>query len=100
MPLSDEDLHKHTKAQLVVQAVEEASEVIQAACKAMRFGLDGHHPEDTKWETSNVHALCTEGEQLGAILRVLGAKAGISYSELVDTRHKAAAAQAEKWPRQ
>ena len=82
MPLSDKHLKALTKEQLVTLAIEEAAEIIQAACKVQRFGFEGHHPKDTKWETSNALALCKEGEQCGAILRILGGKLGINYGEL------------------
>ena len=98
MPLSDQDLREKTQDQLLILAIEEASEVIHAACKAMRFGFGGFHPKDTKFEKSNGYALCVEAEQLGAICRILGAKLGFRYEDICQARRDAAVRQKEVFP--
>ena len=93
MPLSDDQLQAKEPMELVTLAIEEAAEVIQAAVKCQRFGIDGVKPNGTPWEDGNGVALCREGESLGAICRILGAKLGMNYAEIVSHRHKAAAKQ-------
>jgi hypothetical protein len=75
MPLSDEQLEAMTPDELLILVLEEAGETIQACTKAMRFGLDGHHPD--RPDTSNLHELCAETEQLATTVRILKTKCGV-----------------------
>lgn len=94
MPLSDVQLKELSSNELIVLALEEASETVHEACKAFRFGADGSHPDMPL--VKNVDRLCREAEQLGAICRILGSKHGINYGGTVDLRHKMAKLQTDK----
>lgn len=84
MPLSDKHLAALSKEELVTLAIEEASEIIHAACKIQRHGFTPTGPDGTEYD--NGRDICVEGEQCGAVLRALGAKLGINYGELCDQR--------------
>ena len=53
------------------RTIEECSELIQALCKAKRFGFEGHHPkvpsrknyDDVIYEINDVRAVCDELEK-------------------------------------
>ena len=85
MPLSDRQLSRLSPDELVIIIIEEAAEVLQAATKAMRFGLEGKHPDR---EDANVVELCGEAEQVGAAARILGANFGINYAATCDRRQR------------
>ena len=93
MPLLDEDLSKMDENELLVLVIEEAAEVIQAACKCRRFGLGESWKEG---DDSNIQALCSEAEQMDATTRVLGAKLGINYGRTCYLRNIAAKKQKEQ----
>lgn len=80
MPLSDKHLMALSKEELVTLAIEEAAEIIHAACKIQRHGFAPTGPDGTEYD--NGRDICVEGEQCGAVLRILGGKLGINYGEL------------------
>lgn len=84
MAMTDNQLRNLSADELVTIIIEEASETIQAACKAVRFGLDGFHPDEP--DVNNLLLLCREAEQTGSAARILGAKFGIKYGDIVDAR--------------
>ncbi len=91
MPLSNTQLRKLDPDDLVILVIEEASELIQAACKVRRFGFEGGHPERKDGQdTRNIDELCQEAEQACATARILGAKFGINYARTCDLRQVAA----------
>lgn len=87
MPLSDDQLRAMRPDDLLVLAIEEASETIQAACKAKRFGFRDHHPD--RPDSSNIEELCAEAEQLAATVRILGAAFGVSNLVISERRNDA-----------
>lgn len=89
MPLSDPQLRRREPDELMVLLLEETAELLQALCKAQRFGFAESHPNR---ETTNIEELCAEAEQVGATARILGAKFGINYGETCDARQRAAEA--------
>lgn len=54
---------------LLATTAEEGAEVIQAATKAIRFGLQNHHPD--RPEATNEAELLTEVYQLVAVVEML-----------------------------
>lgn len=55
--------------QLLVIAMEECAEIQQAISKALRFGMDNHHPSSP--EITNGKAIWTEISQLNAVIQIL-----------------------------
>ena len=53
---------------MLIGAMEESSEVIQACSKAIRFGLDNHHPNRTETHRNEI---VTEYYHLQAIIEKL-----------------------------
>ena len=53
---------------LLVVATEECAEVVQACTKAIRFGLNNHHPNRN---TTNADEILTEFYQLEAVIEEL-----------------------------
>lgn len=59
---------------LLTCLAEEAAEIQQAACKALRFGLDDGHPERT---TTNAQDIAKEFIEIVAVVQLLEAEGAI-----------------------
>lgn len=65
---------------LLVTVSEECTEIGKVACKALRFGLDDHHPNEP--ETTNADEIVTEFLQLTAVIEELQKRGALpKYSE-------------------
>ena len=63
---------------LLIVAMEECSEIIQACSKAIRFGLDAHHPNKDK-SVTHASEILVEYYQLQAIIEKLQKDGNMPY---------------------
>jgi hypothetical protein len=68
-----------------VKLIEECAELIQAICKARRFGWDNHHPEKSP-EHTNAHAVVEEMWDVAKRCREL--RATLVKQGLLDNEHQ------------
>lgn len=69
--ISAEDM---LRMELMIMMVEEAGEVVQATTKALRHGLDNHHPKVP--DVTNQQAMQNELADVAAVVSLLG-EAGV-----------------------
>lgn len=92
MPLTIQAIRALTIEQLLEAIIEEAVEIVYAASKARRYGLESKHPNKPDAKT-NLMEVCLENVQIGNLIRELGARRGLNYGDLCELNQKAAEAQ-------
>ena len=63
---------------LLIVAMEECSEIVQACSKAIRFGFNSHHPNKNKTDT-HAREILVEYYQLQAIIEKLQKDGNLPY---------------------